>query len=169
MSTVTNIVILSHEKEHSFVEEIKQHLRSAYSSIFVFNIADIQSDEEPILRINEELHRSQVSLILISSHLMADDVLLKIRKLAIELHDEDKLETIQILIKSVYDYGVESKRKVYTVPEIPIIQIKDKDSAYTEIIRFIFDKAENIILKAKLALANDKIKRLTSTIEKLIS
>ena len=105
MSTVTNLVILSHEKEYSFVEEIKQYLRSADSS---------------------EMNKSQVSIILISSNLMADDLLLSIRKLAIDLHDEDKLEAIQVLIRSVYDHSTESKRKIYTIPETPISHIKDK-------------------------------------------
>ncbi len=169
MSTVTNLVILSHEKEYSFVEEIKQYLRSADSSITVFNITDVQSDEEPILRITEEMNKSQVSIILISSNLMADDLLLSIRKLAIDLHDEDKLEAIQVLIRSVYDHSTESKRKIYTIPETPISHIKDRDTAYNEIIRFILDKAELIMLKGKLELANEKIKRLSATIEKLIS
>lgn len=149
---ITNIVILSHEHEAVFVAELVQHLKSSplKNSIMVFSTADIlASDGTDIL--DAELQKANIAMVVLSSQYLSDDILSELRNIAIEMHEADKLETLQILARSVYVEIIKTKKPLKMIPlEGTLASQTNRDVIYVQVIDFVLDKIELIKLKIEV-------------------
>jgi len=161
----TNIIILSHENEWKYVKELLIHLESSLpEDVNIFSMKDIAPSDESINKLWNELQSAHMVLAVISSHFLADDILHRLRQDAIELHNKDMLEAVQILARSVYNPQVASKREIKLLPKVPLSTHQDRDAAYTQIVDFVLDKIDLIKIKYELLRKQLKIQ----TLEKML-
>ncbi len=159
--TNTHIIILSHEKEWKYVNELLTHLESSLpEDVTVFSMKDIMPNDESINKLWNELQSAHIVMAVISSNFLADDLLYRLRQDAIELHNKDMLEAVQILARSVYNPKIASKREIKLLPKVPLSTNQDRDAAYAEIVDFILDKIDLIKIKYELLRKQLRIKSL---------
>ena len=116
----TKILILAHEKEYKYVQELLQHLAvSLPEDVSIFSGDEILPDQIKFERLWQELNSSNVVLTVISSHYLADELLYKLHTLAMELHDEKIIEAVQIIARLVYTTP-KPKRQIKSLPQIPL-------------------------------------------------
>ena len=152
----TKILILAHEKEYKYVDELLRHLEVCLpEDVSIFSGDEILPDQSKADKLWQELNSSNVVLTIISSHYLADDLLYRLHQLAMELHDEKILEAIQIIARSVYN-NTKTKRQVKSLPKIPLATAKNRDEAYSEIVEFVLDKIE--LIKTHYELLKEKLR-----------
>ncbi len=158
---ITNLLILSHEKEDKYVKELLAHFaRNLPAEVRIFSMSDIAAADERISVLCSELKQSHVAISVISSSFFADDLLFQLRQDAIRMHDADILEAVQILARSVVTTETKAKRHIKTIPSTPLAMHADRDFAYAQIVDFIIDKIDIIRLKYALLIANETINEL---------
>lgn len=161
----TNIVLLAHEKESEYLEELLVHLKTSMpKGVTIFSMKDILPGEESLKRLYEEFIGAEIVMVLISSNFLWDNILHELRDYAIYLHDADRLELIQVLARSVHDYGTNSVRAIKTLPKSPLSTEIDKHTAYAGIVSFVLDKIDIIRLKSEIIKKDLEINRLKSLI-----
>ncbi len=166
---VTNIIILSHEHEAQYVAEIVDHIASNVQhehDISVFMNGSILASDE-VKDLAKELEKAQIAMIVISSSFLSDDILYELRKRAIELHEVEKLEAVQIIARTVYAYepNPPAKRKLKTIPPsgTAFTLHPDRNEVYVQIIDFILDKIEIIKLKVTVLKLQKALKETRKT------
>ena len=165
-NNITNLLILSHEKEYKYVKELLVHFASNLpADVRIFSMIDIAAADERIKVLCSELEQAHVAIAVISSSFLADDLLYKLRRDAITMHDADILEAVQVLARSVVTTETKAKRAIKTIPSTPLATQTDRDFAYAQIVDFIIDKIDIIKLKYDLLLANEKINKLNKKID----
>lgn len=165
-NNITNLLILSHEKEYKYVQELLAHFaHNLPVDVRIFSMKDIAAADERISVLCSELKQSHVAISVISSSFLADDLLYQLRLDAITMHDANILEAVQVLARSVVMAETKAKRAIKTIPSTPLATQTDRDFAYSQIVDFVIDKIDIIRLKYSLLLANKKIVELTQKID----
>ena len=160
---LTNILILSHEKEEIYVDELLTHLQhNTPEDVRIFSIKSLMASDERVTALWQELENAHVSVVVASSNLIADDVLYKLHQAAIEMYDGEKIELLQILARSVYSLP-KSKRTITTIPlrALSMYEKDQRDIIYLQAIDFIIDKIDIIKLKFQVLKQQITIKELT--------
>ena len=161
---LTNVLILSHEKEVVYVEELLIHMQhNLPEDVRIFSMGDIAASDERIDVLCSELKQAHIAIVVMSSNLIADDVLYNLHQCAIQMHDAEKIETIQILARSVYFTTPKNQRPIKTIPlrALSMYDNDERDIIYLQIIDFIIDKIDIIKLKLQVLKQQLIIKELT--------
>ena len=166
---LTNLLILSHEKEYKYVKELLTHFaHNLPEDVRIFSMGDISAIDERVKLLCSELKQAHITIAVISSSFLADDLLYKLRQDAINMHDANILEAVQVLARSVVMADAKATRPIKTIPLTPLATLSDRDFAYSQIVDFVIDKIDIIRLKYSLLLANKKIVELTQKIDNKI-
>ena len=166
---LTNLLILSHEKEYKYVKELLTHFaHNLPEDVRIFSMGDIAASDERIDVLCSELKQAHIAIAVISSSFLADDLLYKLRQDAVNMHDANILEAVQVLARSVVMTDTKATRPIKTIPLTPLATLSDRDFAYSQIVDFVIDKIDIIRLKCSLLIANKKIVELTQKIDNKI-
>ena len=169
LNKLTNLLILSHEKEYKYVNELLTHFaHNLPEDVHIFSMGDISASDERAKMLCSELKQAHIAIAVISSSFLADDLLYKLRQDAVNMHDANILEAVQILARSVVTAETKATRPIKTIPLTPLATLSDRDFAYSQIVDFVIDKIDIIRLKYLLLLANKKIVELTQKIDNKI-
>lgn len=165
-NAITNMLILSHEREYKYVQELLAHFaHNLPADVHIFSMKDIVASDERVKSLCSELKYAHVAIVVISSSFLADELLYQLRLDAISMHDANILEAVQILARSVVTIETKAKRYIKTIPTEPLATHTNRDLAYSQIVDFVIDKIDILKLKYALLIANNTIAFLENKIK----